>query len=97
MSRHGRKVPVGFYRRFAKDARAFADKFASGRLVSVLEGGYSDRALTSGIMAHVAGLVEEDGPQSQIPENDWWNLENLTLVCDISLLHHIMLTRCSIA
>ena len=36
MSRHGRKVPVSFYHRFTRDACAFADKFARGRLVRVL-------------------------------------------------------------
>lgn len=74
MSRHGRKVPVGFYHRFAQDARAFADKVANGRIVSVLEGGYSDRALTSGALAHISGL-------SGLPYSpEWWSEENLSLV-----------------
>ncbi|KAI0696429.1 histone deacetylase domain-containing protein [Cytidiella melzeri] len=72
MSRHGRKVPVGFYHRFARDAQAFADKFANGRLISVLEGGYSDKALTSGVMAHVSGLAG----LPYTPE--WWSEDNLT-------------------
>ncbi|KAI0632257.1 Arginase/deacetylase [Trametes polyzona] len=74
MSRHQRKVPVSFYHRFARDARAFAQKYAGGRLVSVLEGGYSDRALTSGAMAHLAGLVDtgDIGVDEQ-----WWSLDNL--------------------
>ncbi|KAI0344381.1 Arginase/deacetylase [Trametopsis cervina] len=71
MSRHGRKVPVGFYHRFAQDAQALADKVAQGRLISVLEGGYSDRALTSGVIAHLSGLAAM--PYSP----DWWSLENL--------------------
>lgn len=58
MSRHGRHVPTSFYRRFARDALAFAEEHAEGRLLSVLEGGYSDRALASGAMAWIAGLVE---------------------------------------
>ncbi|KAH9891788.1 Arginase/deacetylase [Cubamyces lactineus] len=75
MSRHQRKVPTSFYYRFAKDAKAFAEKYAKGRLISVLEGGYSDRALTSGAMAHLIGLAH-DG-ETGIDEN-WWSLPNLT-------------------
>ncbi|EIW59314.1 Arginase/deacetylase [Trametes versicolor FP-101664 SS1] len=75
MSRHQRKVPASFYHRFARDARAFAEQYAQGRLISVLEGGYSDRALTSGAMAHLAGLV--DTGNIGVDEK-WWSLENLT-------------------
>lgn len=94
MSRHGRKVPVGFYHRFAKDARAFADKVANGRLISVLEGGYSDRALTSGVMAHTAGLLETaEGVDSVDPA--WWSIDNLMTVRRIESLdrtHELMQT-----
>ncbi|KAI0087016.1 histone deacetylase domain-containing protein [Irpex rosettiformis] len=74
MSRHGRKVPVSFYHRFAQDARAFADKVANGRIISVLEGGYSDKALTSGTLAHISGL-------SGLPYTpEWWSEENLSIL-----------------
>ncbi|KAG6872233.1 hypothetical protein C0995_011737 [Termitomyces sp. Mi166 len=76
MSRHNRKVPTSFYHRFARDARALSDKYAGGRLVSVLEGGYSDRALTSGAMAHLSGLVDEAQFQGKVDE-EWWSIENL--------------------
>ena len=80
MSRHNRKVPTSFYHRFARDARALSDKYAIGRLVSVLEGGYSDRALMSGAMAHLTGLVDEHQlSQGEINEA-WWNVENLIKV-----------------
>lgn len=75
MSRHNRKVPTSFYHRFTEDARVFAEKYSSGRLISVLEGGYSDRALISGSMAHVCGLAGSDKV-----EEEWWNIENLTEV-----------------
>lgn len=75
MSRHGRKVPASFYYRFAQDTAAFADKYAKGKLISVLEGGYSDRALISGAMAHLSGLAGVPNV-----DEDWWNVENLTLV-----------------
>lgn len=77
MSRHGRKVPVSFYHRFAQDAQKFADKVSCGKLISVLEGGYSDRALTSGAMAHVAGLAEKANVKA---DPEWWKLDNLIAV-----------------
>ncbi|KAG8811871.1 hypothetical protein FRC17_002303 [Serendipita sp. 399] len=76
MSRHGRKVPVGFYYRFTKDAKAFASKFSNGKIISVLEGGYSDRTLMAGGMAHLAGLVE-GGEGTQSGPEEWWNDNNL--------------------
>jgi hypothetical protein len=57
MSRHGRHVPASFYYRFARDVRVLADMQARGRVVSVLEGGYSDRALIVGGLAWLTGLV----------------------------------------
>lgn len=75
MSRHGRHVPTSFYKRFAQDTIKFAERFSGGRLISVLEGGYSDRALTSGAMAHLIGLVDPVGV-----DESWWSLNNLTEV-----------------
>lgn len=48
MSRHGAKVPTSFFSRFVKDVTAFAKMQGSGKIVAVLEGGYSPRALSSG-------------------------------------------------
>jgi histone deacetylase HOS3 len=79
MSRHGRKVPTSFYHRFTRDARRFAGRYAKGRLISVLEGGYSDRALVGGAMAHVAGLVELGEGEQRVDEG-WWGVENLGMV-----------------
>ncbi|KAF8811572.1 histone deacetylase complex protein [Phlegmacium glaucopus] len=75
MSRHNRKVPTSFYYRFARQTTAISDVYARGRVVSVLEGGYSDRALISGAMAHLSGLVDVP-PQCSVDEG-WWNVENL--------------------
>ncbi len=74
---------MSFYHRFAKDAREFADKYAMGKLVSVLEGGYSDRALTSGAMAHLAGLVDAENQDIAV-RDDWWSLENLIKVSSVT-------------
>ncbi|KAF8215203.1 histone deacetylase complex protein [Mycena galopus ATCC 62051] len=74
MSRHNRRVPTSFFYQFARDACALSSRYAGGKVISVLEGGYSDRALTSGSMAHLLGLT--DTPV----DPDWWSLDNLTLL-----------------
>ncbi|RDB14887.1 Histone deacetylase HOS3, partial [Hypsizygus marmoreus] len=76
MSRHGRKVPAGLYKRFAQDVCTLSERYACGRVVSVLEGGYSDRALVSGAMAHLVGLAL-GGPGEGKAEDEWWSVENL--------------------
>ena len=43
MQRHGKRVPTGFFARFAQDARSFAQRHASDRLIAVLEGGCASR------------------------------------------------------
>jgi histone deacetylase HOS3 len=85
MSRHNRKVPTSFFYRFTQDVRVFANKWAQGRIVSVLEGGYSDKALLSGAMAHLTGLVdggrnsEKDTDTDHSREN-WWTPDNVQIV-----------------
>ena len=85
MSRHGRKVPVSFYHQFTRDACAFSDRFANGRIISVLEGGYSDRALISGTMAHISGLVSaHNHNMDDKVDRTWWDVDNLAKVS-----HHV--------
>ena len=60
MQRHKVNVPTGFYARFTQDIVALSDEEGlgvDGRVISVLEGGYSDRALTSGVLSHLCGLT----------------------------------------
>lgn len=78
MQRHNRRVPASFYYQFARDACDFADRVAQGRLISVLEGGYSDRALISGAMAHLCGLTLIDKDLKDVEE--WWDVEKLKAV-----------------
>ena len=83
MSRHNRKVPTSFFSRFTQDVCAFANKWAQGRIVSVLEGGYSDKALLSGAMAHLTGLVDGGrAPEKDTdnPREHWWSPENVHMV-----------------
>jgi len=57
--------------------------------VSVLEGGYSDKALLSGVMAHLTGLVDEGRVSGKDTDTNnsreqWWSLENVQMVRDLS-------------
>ncbi|KAF8834758.1 Arginase/deacetylase [Paxillus ammoniavirescens] len=68
MSRHNRKVPVSF----------FIDSLAI--LAHSPTRGYSDRALTSGAMAHLCGLADipgRDVVSDGWVNEDWWNVDNL--------------------
>lgn len=63
MQRHSVNVPTSFYARIARDVSKIAEEEGTsvhGRLISVLEGGYSDRALTSGVLSHISGLAGSD-------------------------------------
>ncbi|KAF8416963.1 histone deacetylase domain-containing protein [Tirmania nivea] len=62
MQRHKVHVPTGFYARFTRESVALAEDEGTGcngRVVSVLEGGYSNRAIMSGVLAHLVGLSYE--------------------------------------
>lgn len=59
MQRHKVNVPTDFYARFTREIVQLAREHGSGcegRVISVLEGGYSDRALCSGVLSHLSGL-----------------------------------------
>lgn len=68
MQRHQVNVPTDFYARFTRDVVAIADEEGlgvDGRVISVLEGGYSDRALMSGVLSHLSGLTTTDASRTQ--------------------------------
>lgn len=59
MQRHEVNVPTEFYARFTRDIVQLAGEAGTacdGRVISVLEGGYSDRALCSGVLSHLSAL-----------------------------------------
>ncbi|QLG70450.1 hypothetical protein HG535_0A03890 [Zygotorulaspora mrakii] len=60
MQRHGVNVPTNFYTMFTKDALKLAQMHSDGKVLSVLEGGYSDKAITSGTFAHLIGLQNQN-------------------------------------
>ncbi|PRT56373.1 Histone deacetylase HOS3 [Wickerhamiella sorbophila] len=57
MQRHKVHLPTSFYNRFTRDCGALADRFAAGRLLSLLEGGYSTPAISTGVLSHLTGLA----------------------------------------
>ncbi|KAI1109719.1 hypothetical protein F5Y14DRAFT_431496 [Nemania sp. NC0429] len=60
MQRHKVNVPTEFYARLTRDVVRIASEEGLGvdrRVISVLEGGYSDRALYSGVLSHLSGLA----------------------------------------
>lgn len=60
MQRHKVNVPTEFYARLTKDVVKLAAEEGTGvegRVISVLEGGYSDRALCTGVLSHLSGMV----------------------------------------
>ncbi|KAI9720268.1 MAG: hypothetical protein M1812_003086 [Candelaria pacifica] len=66
MQRHKVNVPTSFYARFTRDIVLLSEETATGvdgRIISVLEGGYSDRALTSGVLSHLSGLAADEAPE----------------------------------
>lgn len=60
MQRHGMSVPTSFYTTFTKDALKLAQMHCHGKVLSILEGGYSDSALASGVFAHLIGLQNQN-------------------------------------
>ncbi|KAL7627740.1 histone deacetylase [Parahypoxylon ruwenzoriense] len=70
MQRHKVNVPTGFYARLTRDVVNLASEEGlgvEGRIISVLEGGYSDRALYSGVLSHLSGLA---GNESMLPKEE---------------------------
>lgn len=68
MQRHQVNVPTDFYARFTRDVVTLAEEEGigvDGRVISVLEGGYSDRALMSGVLSHLSGLSTAPVPEKQ--------------------------------
>jgi histone deacetylase HOS3 len=58
MRRHGVNVPNSFYHRFTQDAKALARAHSrEAKVLSLLEGGYSDGALSAGVYSHLTGFA----------------------------------------
>ncbi|CAR28733.1 ZYRO0F10780p [Zygosaccharomyces rouxii] len=60
MQRHGTNVPTYFYTAFTKDALKLSQMHCHGKVLSIMEGGYSDKAIVSGVFAHLIGLQNQN-------------------------------------
>ena len=80
MQRHGYQLPTHFYQRFASDAIKLANRHASGKILSVLEGGYADRAITSGSFAYMIGFAGVTEESVNRRSWDWWSMPRLTML-----------------
>ncbi|KAI0097425.1 Arginase/deacetylase [Hypoxylon sp. NC0597] len=81
MQRHKVNVPTEFYARITRDVVKMASEEGlgvDGRVISVLEGGYSDRALYSGVLSHLSGLagIEPMPPKEEIPNGLGYEMGN---------------------
>lgn len=96
MQRHTVNVPTDFYAQFTSDIVKIAEEEGlgvDGRVISILEGGYSDRALTTGVTSHLCGLcggeditgrqsdTTGDTADGQVSQNaydhQWWSPSNI--------------------
>lgn len=73
MQRHGINVPTSFYSTFTYDVVKLAKLHTNGKVISFLEGGYSDGALTTGIFSHLIGLNNSD----ELLWNQSWGSEQV--------------------
>jgi len=80
MQRHGYNLPTHFYQRFACDSIDLANRYASGKILSVLEGGYADRAITSGSFAFMVGLSGISEKSVVHKTREWWSVSRLCLL-----------------
>lgn len=71
MQRHKVNVPTEFYARLSHDVVKLAVEeglCTDGRIISVLEGGYSDRALFSSTLSHLSGLIGNTSQNNVVGE-----------------------------
>lgn len=80
MQRHGYNLPTHFYQRFACDTIDLANRYAAGKILSVLEGGYADRAITSGSYAFMVGLSGVSEEAVNHMSREWWSVQRLVLL-----------------
>lgn len=85
MQRHGINVPTSFYAKFTNDVVKLS-KIHDSKIVSFLEGGYSDGALTTGIFSHLIGLTNTiyEDQDSNLWNNTWGSeqvMKELTKGC----------------
>lgn len=91
MQRHKVNVPTEFYARFTRDIVKLAQEpglGCEGRVISVLEGGYSDRALCSGVLSHLSGLCASPVSADKTDNTQLDDLMNGLRIGDGANLHY---------
>ncbi|EGF98808.1 uncharacterized protein MELLADRAFT_118439 [Melampsora larici-populina 98AG31] len=73
MSRYGMKLPTSFYHRFSKDLSQFSQTYTKGRVISFLEGGYSDQTLLGSSLSYLLGLIDYPIDFEKVP----WELDRI--------------------
>ncbi|KAG5439232.1 hypothetical protein PCANB_001531 [Pneumocystis canis] len=71
MQRHGYHLPASFYWKFCKDAVELSKKRCCSRIFSVMEGGYSNRAIASGTFTLLCGLTGVNEKDINLCESLW--------------------------
>ncbi|GAA5994667.1 hypothetical protein JCM5350_000371 [Sporobolomyces pararoseus] len=85
MSRHGSNVPTLFFKQFSKRIKQVARKYSKGKVLFVLEGGYSDKALVSGSFSVLEGLIlSNDSDEEDEEEENLEDLERILQVCGLA-------------
>lgn len=75
MQRHGVNVPTSFYATFSKDVVKLAQVHPNCKVISFLEGGYSDAALISGVFSHLIGFTKNLDDEDEVLWNSTWGSE----------------------
>lgn len=70
MQRHGINVPTSFYSKFTNDVVKLS-KIHNCKILSFLEGGYSDGALSTGVFSHLIGLTNNCTGKEE--DSNLWN------------------------
>ncbi|KAH9820248.1 histone deacetylase domain-containing protein [Melampsora americana] len=79
ISRYGMKLPTPFYHRFSKDLSQFSNKYTNGRIISLLEGGYSEMTLLGSSVSYLLGLIDYQVEENNIP----WDLNRLERIIEL--------------
>ncbi|KTW31827.1 uncharacterized protein T551_01088 [Pneumocystis jirovecii RU7] len=79
MQRHGYHLPTLFYWKFSKDALSLSKKRCCSRIFSIMEGGYSDRAIASGTFALLCGLTNVNEKDIDMCEF-LWKMEHFSCI-----------------
>jgi histone deacetylase HOS3 len=79
IQRYGKNVPNIFYHRFTTDVMKVAERCCEKKIVSILEGGYSDQALMHASCGHIGALMSLPSEECVLPNGFSSSSYNLLL------------------